>query len=193
MKFISIIALMSICGLSISQADTSDLILLNIKAPYNYSNDSNWIENYKDIIDQNELEFISSLDSALTCTTNPEFIHSIIHTLLSIRHDSGYQVIFKHLKSKGYHRTSSPLGGIKYPVIEAILNDDKSQFPFITEFLLKSHYFEQEIDPNDIFFYRTLMLSGIPVCDVWIVPFKPSEIFKSNLKAILDTHIIFNY
>lgn len=193
MRFVSIIVLMSFYTFSISQEDTSDLLLLHINAPYNFSNDSSWIENHNTIISWKEIEYIHTLDSALVNAKNHKFIHAIIRSLLIMRHDSGYQVIVKHLKSKGYHRPSSPLAGTKYPVIEAILSADKSHWPFFREFLLKSNYFEKEIDLDDIFFYRTLLLAGNPHCDIWKVPFKPSSTFRSNLQAILGDHIIFNY
>ena len=184
---------MFIYTLAISQVDTSDLELLNIKDLYSYDIDSSWLENHIISIDNKELDFISSLDSTLLTATNHQFIHAIIHVLLKMRNDSGYQIIIKHLKSKGYHRPSSPLADTKYPVIDAILSADKSHLPFFREFLLKSNYFESEIDQRDIFFYRTLFLSGNYQCDKWIVPFKPSATFRTNLQAILDTHVIFNY
>lgn len=193
MKFVFITILMFVYIFSFSQGDTLDLLALNIRAPYNYTIDSSWIEHHKTIADRKELAFIHSLDSALIASTNHKFIHAIIQSLLVMRHDSGYQVIVKHLKSKGYHRPSSPLAGTKYPVIEAILSADKSHWPFFREFLLKSNYFEKEIDLDDIFFYNTLLLSGNPHCDIWKVPFKPSSTFRSNLQAILGDHIIFNY
>ncbi|MBL0008685.1 MAG: hypothetical protein IPP25_16325 [Saprospiraceae bacterium] len=194
MKFVSIIILMFIYTFSFSQEDTLDLLALNILAPYNYTIDSSWIENHNAIVDRKELEFIHSLDSALIVSTNHKFIHAIIHSLLAMRHDSGYQVIIKHFASKGYCRPSSPFAGIKYPVKEAILSADKSHWPFFREFLLQSNYFEKEINDDDIGLYRILLLSGKATeCDIWKVPFKPSAIFRSNLQAILGDHIIFNY
>jgi hypothetical protein len=193
MKNISLILLLFIYTFSFCQEDSIDLAQLNIKAPYNFNNDSVWVEKINSILNLKELDYIHSLDSALNLATNHRFIHSIIHSLLIMRHDSGYQVIVNHLKSKSYHRPSSPLAGNKYPIIEAILSADKSHLPFFREFLFKSNYFEKEINPEDIFFYRTLLLTGYPECDTWKVSTKPSTIFRNNLQSILDLHVIFNY
>ncbi len=193
MKWISLMLFLVNYTVSVGQKDSFDLTQIGYKEPYNFNSDSVWVEGIKAISNIKEIEYIHSLDSALNVATNHRFIHAIINQLLIMRHDSGYQVIVKYLKSKSYTRPSSPLGGRKYPIIESILSADHSHLPFFREFLFKSNYFEKEINPEDIYFYRYLMLSGYPECDTWKVSSQPSEIFRKNIESILDIHIVFNY
>lgn len=193
MKWISLMLFLFHYTVSVGQKDSFDLTQIGYKEPYNFNSDSVWVEGIKAISNIKEIEYIHSLDSALNVATNHRFIHAIINQLLIMRHDSGYQVIVKYLKSKSYIRPSSPLSGEKYPVMEAILSADKSEWPFFRDFLFASGYFETEVNPNDIFFYRTILLSGSPACETWELSSKPSEIFRKNIESILDIHIVFNY